>query len=208
MSKKTVIIILIFTLIIPLTLWNISQFLTRKPVLPSELQGILWPEPKPLQTFTLIDQHQQPFSLEHLKGKWTFLFFGYTYCPDICPTSMVVLKTVYKHLQQKSIALDLQVVFVSVDPARDTSTIILDYLEYFSKEFVGLTGTAKDIEEFARQIGAGYIKQTNDQTGGYQVNHTSTFFLIDPQARLHAGFPPPHIPQTIVNQFLQIRSIW
>ena len=209
MSKKTVILIVVLVVIMPLTVWNVSQFLSRQPTFPPELQGILWPEPKPLRDFTLVNQHKQPFNLQHLEGKWTLMFFGYTYCPDICPTSMLVLKTVYEHLQQKlGVGFNLQIVFVSVDPARDTTSVLLDYLGYFSKDFIGVTGTTENIDGLTRQIGAGYMQQPADKTGNYQVNHTGTFFLIDPQARLYAGFPQPHIPKTIVGQFLQIRSIW
>jgi len=207
MSKKTIAFVLIL-LVTPFVFWNAYLFFSHRAN-PPELQGVLWPEPKPLSALALIDQHKQPFNLEHLKGKWTFLFFGYTYCPDICPTAMVILKTVYEHLQEKPDVLsETQVVFVSVDPPRDTPEQLSSYLKYFNEEFIGATGTAEEIDKFARQIGAGYIRQPASTGDEYQISHTSTFFLIDPQARLYAGFSQPHVPKTIVSQYLKIRSIW
>jgi protein SCO1/2 len=207
MSRKTILLVLIF-LVTPLGLWNAYQLFSHKANYP-ELQGVLWPEPKPLAEFALIDQRKQPFNLERLKGKWTFVFFGYTYCPDICPTAMATLKTVFEHLQPKpEVMSETQVVFVSVDPPRDTPEQLSDYLKYFNEEFIGATGTADEIEEFARQMGAGYLQQPATTEGGYQISHTGTFFLIDPQARFYARFSQPHIPKTIVSQYLKIRSIW
>jgi protein SCO1/2 len=171
-----------------------------------DLQAILWPEPKPLQAFTLIDQHQQPFTLERLNGKWTFLFFGYTSCPDICPTTMTVLKTVYERLQQdlKETPTKIQVVFISVDPQRDTPKQLAEYVAFFNQEFIGVTGVETEINGLTRTLGAGYLKQPGGTAGDYQISHTSTIFLIDPQQRLYAGFSPPQVPETIVSQSLKL----
>jgi protein SCO1/2 len=172
----------------------------------SDLQPILWPEPKPLQAFTLVDQHQQPFTLERLNGKWTFLFFGYTSCPDICPTTMTVLKTVYERLQQEitETPAKIQVVFISVDPQRDMPKQLAEYVAFFNQEFIGVTGVEAEINGLTRQLGAGYLKQPVGTAGDYQISHTSTIFLIDPQQRLYAGFSPPQVPETIVNQSLKL----
>ena len=174
-----------------------------------ELQSVLRPEPKPLQAFELTDQYQQPFNLERLQGKWSFVFFGYTYCPDICPTTLSTLTAVVRQLQTDPQDMpDTQVVFVSVDPQRDTPDVIEGYLKYFSEAFQGITGAQQDIDNLARQFGAGYMKEPEAAPGQYLVSHTSSIFLVDPNGRLLAAFPPPHDPDTIVEQFRQIHSLF
>jgi protein SCO1/2 len=176
---------------------------------PPELQGVLYPAPKPLQAFELFDQHRQPFNLEHLKGKWSLVFFGYTSCPDICPTTLSTLGRVIKILQADSADLaDLQVAFVSVDTQRDTPDDIANYLKYFNEDFLGITGRQQDIDSLARQFGAGYVIEPETAAGQYLVSHTSSIFLVDPRGRLFATFSPPHDPDTIVEQFRQIRSLF
>ena len=176
---------------------------------PPELQGVLRPEPRPLRTFELSDQYRQAFNLERLKGEWSFVFFGYTYCPDICPTTLSVLTGVVKHLQTDPQGLtNIQVVFVSVDPQRDTPDILEAYLKYFNEAFQGVTGAQQDIDSLTRQFGAGYMIEPETRPGEYLVSHTSSIFLVDPYGQLIAAFPPPHDANTIVEQFRQIRSLF
>ena len=176
---------------------------------PPELQGVLRPEPKPLQAFELSDQYGQAFNLDRLKGKWSFVFFGYTYCPDICPTTLSTLTGVIKKLQADPHRLsNIQVAFVSVDPQRDTPDLLEGYLKYFNEAFQGVTGTTQDIDKLTRQFGAGYMKEPETAPGQYLVSHTSSIFLINPHGQLLAAFSPPHDPNTIVEQFQQIRSLF
>jgi len=176
---------------------------------PPELQGVLRPEPKPLRTFELNDQYRQAFNLERLKGEWSFVFFGYTYCPDICPTTLSALTGVVKQLQEDPQGLtNIQVVFVSVDPQRDTPDILEAYLKYFNEAFQGVTGAQQDIDSLTRQFGAGYMIEPETRPGEYLVSHTSSIFLVDPYGQLIAAFPPPHDANTIVEQFRQIRSLF
>lgn len=176
---------------------------------PPELQGVLRPEPKPLQAFELIDQYRQPFDLERLTGRWSLVFFGYTSCPDICPTTLSTLSGVVKRLSSDPQDLSgVQVVFVSVDPQRDTPEVIEGYLKYFSEAFQGVTGEQDDIDSLARQFGAGYVHEPETAKGQYLVSHTSSIFLVDPRGRLLAAFSPPHDPGTIAGLFRQIRSLF
>ncbi len=176
---------------------------------PPELQGVLRPEPKPLQAFKLRDQYRQAFDLERLKGKWSFVFFGYTYCPDICPTTLSALTGVVKQLQEDPQGLtNIQVVFVSVDPLRDTPDVLEAYLKYFDEAFQGVSGAQQGIDSLTRQFGAAYMKEPETTPGQYLVSHTSSIFLVDPYGQLLAAFSPPHYPNTIVAQFRQIRSLF
>ena len=192
-----------------LLLGTLVLWLLPSKTIPPGLQGIFRPEPKTLQTFELIDQHQQSFSLERLRDKWSFVFFGYTYCPDICPTTLATLTAVVKQLKNDPQGLaNIQVVFVSVDPQRDTPELIDDYLKYFNETFQGVTGMPQEIDALVRQFGAAYAREPETKPGGYLISHTSSIFLVDPRARLLAAFPPPHYPNTIVDQFRQIRSLF
>ena len=202
----TVVLFVFWVLLLALAFY---WMLPSRTDIPPELQAVLRPAPKPLQAFELVDQHRRLFDLERLKGKWSFVFFGYTYCPDICPTTLSTLSGVVKQLQvdQQGMA-DIQVVFVTVDPKRDTPDTIRDYLKYFNEAFQGATGAQEDIDSLVRQFGAAYMKEPDTTAGQYMVNHTSSIFLVDPRARLLASFSPPHDPNTVVEQFRQIRSLF
>lgn len=175
---------------------------------PPDLQGVLRPTPKPLQPFSLVDHTGQPFTLERLRGNWTMLFFGYTYCPDICPTALAVLSAVFQRLDQHpTVTADTRVVFVSVDPQRDHPDKLAEYVAYFDKRFAAATGAVKGIDGLARQVGAGYQIEPEDESGNYLVSHTGSIFLVDPQARLLGAFSFPHDPKTITDQYLRIREL-
>jgi protein SCO1/2 len=182
--------------------------LPDKPLAP-ELRGVLRPEARTLEAFELVDQHDQPFTRERLAGKWSFVFFGYTYCPDICPTTLATLTSVAATLRQDPQASpDFQVIFVSVDPGRDTPDVLAGYMKYFSDEFLGLTGSQSDIDAVTAQFGAGYAREAETASGEYLISHTSSIFLVDPGVRLRAAFSPPHSAATIVDQFRQIRALF
>jgi protein SCO1/2 len=201
----TIVLFLFWGLLLAvLVLWMLPN-----KTIPPALQGILRPEPKMLQVFELIDQHEQSFSPERLRGKWSFVFFGYTYCPDICPTTLATLTAVVKQLKNDPRGLaNIQVVFVSVDPQRDTPDLIEVYLKYFNEAFLGVTGVPQEIDALIHQFGAAYVREPETKPGEYLVSHSSSIFLVDPHTRLLAAFSPPHYPNTIVDQFRQIRSLF
>ncbi|MCG8325990.1 MAG: SCO family protein [Thiotrichales bacterium] len=171
------------------------------------IPGLLWPDPKQLRPFATIDHHDQVFGLQQLQGKWSFLFFGYTHCPDICPLTMTTLNTTYPDLQQRA-GEDLQIVFVSVDPDRDGSAKLREYMTYFNSEFIGLGGTREQVDSLARQIGIAYFLHEADEQGSYLVDHSASVFLIDPKGRLLAVFSAPHTPGDIQDRFQQIHEFY
>ena len=173
-----------------------------------QIQGLLWPDPKQLRPFATIDQRQQVFGLDRLQDRWSFLFFGYTHCPDVCPLTMASLNKAYRILQSDEINREVQVVFVSVDPDRDTSEKLDNYVGYFNPEFVGLGGTREQVDSLARQIGVAYYLHDQGETGEYLVDHSASVFLIDPQGRLLAVMPPPHDPDSIRDRFLKIHDFY
>ncbi len=174
-----------------------------------ELKAVMRLEPRTLQPFALVDQQERPFSEAQLKDKWTFLFFGYTYCPDICPTTLVLLKQTMELLQQhEADARNVQVVFVSVDPERDTPEVMRRYLDYFDKRFIGATGRTSQIDALASQVGAGYRKEPPEGSGQYLISHSASIFLINPLGQLVAAFSPPLYADTIANLFQELRSFY
>lgn len=173
-----------------------------------ELQGVLRPEARELLDFSLTDQNGQPFNLNRFSDGWSFVFFGYTYCPDICPTTLTTLVSVYKQLEQQGESIEnLNTFFISVDPQRDTPEVLRGYMSYFNEAFVGVTGEKELLDAFARQFGAGYVVEPEQAPGVYLVSHTSSIFLVDPQKRLRAHFSPPHDATTIAEQFRKIKSL-
>ena len=198
-----IIIVLVFLLLVA-TIWNITSKSSNPP---QDLMGVLRVEPKQLNSFKLIKQNGQLINKNLFEDKWSFVFVGYTSCPDICPITLHVLNKVTDILgkEQAEILPDTQVVFVSVDPGRDTVDGLSDYVTFFNKDFVGLTGDKKNIDNFTQQFGAGYMRGQEISPGEYLVAHTSAIFLVAPGAKLVASFSQPHNPEAIVALYKKIR---
>ncbi len=191
----------------------VTYMLTKPPERPAELEGVLRPDFRLLQPFKLTDHNNTIFDEKRLLGKWSFVFFGYTSCPDVCPATLYVLNSVHGLLVSETGDAtddmspdDMQVVFISVDPARDTPEKLADYVTFFNKNFIGTTADKIEIEKLARQFGAGYIFEEETSAGVYNVSHTSAIFLIDPTGRLVAAFSQPHQPATIVSLYKKIQT--
>ncbi len=206
-SKKlpigTIVIFSFFILVMVVT-----YVLTKPPERPPELEGVLRPDFRVLQPFKLTDQNNAVFDEKRLLDKWSFVFFGYTSCPDVCPATLYILNAIYGQLTDENGKKpdDMQVIFISVDPARDTPEKLAKYVSYFNKNFIGVTGDKTEIDKLARQFGAGYIIADKTATGDYTVAHTSAIFLIDPYGRLVANFSQPHQASTITTQYKKIQK--
>jgi len=201
-------VILFISFIILILIIYLIQSPSQKTV-PKDLIAVLRPQAVPIQPFSLTDQNGQPYTENNLKGKWSFLFFGYTYCPDICPTTLTTLKQINNELKKNSkTASDMQVVFVSIDPERDKPEMLAKYISYFSQEFTAVTGFDKNLIDFSRQFSAAYIKEAASTPGDYLMSHTSSIFLVDPQMRIVASFSPPHQAETIIDQYQKIHELF
>ncbi len=165
------------------------------------IPGLLWPNPKQLQPFTMQDHEGKEFGLEELKGNWSFLFFGYTNCPDICPMTLTVLSQAYGNIKNEDPDKNIQVIFVSVDPERDDQQILKPYVNYFNPEFIGLAGTIDQMHSLTRQMGIPYYYSEPDESGNYNVDHPASLFLIDKQARLVGIFSGQHQQNDIISRF-------
>jgi len=151
---------------------------------------ILYPEPKLLPDFTLVDHNNQPFSNNQLIGKWSVIFFGYTFCPDICPTTLAVLSRIAKNLQPETLQ-KIQFIFISIDPKRDSPGRLSEYMPFYHSDFIGVTGSNKQLLTLSRSLGAMYMKATakKDSTTDYMMSHTGSLFIVDPQGRRGAIIP-------------------
>lgn len=171
------------------------------------IPGLLWPNPKPVPEFGLTDQHGQPFTLARLKGHWTFLFFGYTHCPDVCPITLAVMNAVDGLLDASpGLAEATQFAFVSVDPARDTPEQLAKYVAYFNPDFIGATGSEEAIHDLTRRLGVVYMRGEPDAQGDYTVDHSASILLVDPEGRFVAVFGAPHDAKQIAERFRAIRD--
>ena len=179
------------------------------PEPPQLKQGTLLPFAKAVSDFQLSDHKEQPFTLENLKGTWSFAFFGYTHCPDVCPTSLAMLAQVMKKLEKNDTLNTLpQVVFVSVDPERDTPELLEKYLPYFHPDFIGLTGDPQQILVLTRQLGILYGKAPGDNADDYLVDHSAAIILFDPDGNFRALFGVPHDPGLIAQEFVAIKNYY
>ena len=169
-----------------------------------DIQGLLWPNPKQLRAFSTIDQYGKVFDLDRLRGKWTFLFFGYTHCPDVCPLTLAVLNGFYKQVKDKY--HDVQVAFVTVDPNRDNARQLKQYVSYFNPEFIGLRGSIEQIESLTSQLGVAFAYGKKSADGSYIVNHSASIFLTDPRGRVVAVFTAPHQVDSIRDRYKIIRD--
>lgn len=152
-----------------------------------EYNGGHWEPPREAAAIELTDQNGQPFSLANHRGKVVLLYFGYTYCPDYCPTTLLETQEIERLLGDK--AEDVEVVMVSVDPARDTPERLKEYMAFFNPEYYGLTGTPEQIDALKMPYGIVAQAATPDANGQYLVDHSTALFAIDQEGNLRLSWP-------------------
>lgn len=150
----------------------------------------LYPQARALPDFALYDHQGETFDKSRLQDHWTLAFVGYTYCPDICPTTMAELKRVYPELKTIDSEHPLQVWFLSVDPKRDTQERLNEYIQFFNPEFVAASGEHKDLFPLVRSMGMMYALADNTSDPNYLVDHSASVVVIDPQANVIGRFKP------------------
>ncbi len=176
------------------------------PVIP-EIPNLLWPPAVQLTDFELLDHRNRSFTRTSLMGKWTLMFFGFTQCPDVCPSTLTALKGVDERLAADPVyATQGQVVFVSVDPERDQQSELGRYVTFFNPDFIGVTGSPSALRELTRQLHILVEKIPSPAALGYSLDHTASIFLLDPSARLVGLYSLPHKADTIAASVRQIRE--
>lgn len=156
---------------------------------PQVLQNaLLFPAPRELPPFALDAGDGAQISAETLRGRWSVVFVGFTHCPDICPTTLSTLGALQMALPE--LQPSLQVLFVSVDPERDSAERATEYARYFVPDALAATADHGRLEPFSRSLGMVYM-QTPLDGGDYTVDHSASIAILDPQARLVGVFRPP-----------------
>ena len=165
----------------------IAAWLLLPRLLPYNYHGFAMEPTKPVADFTLDGPNGKPVKLSDFRDKLTVLYFGYTYCPDVCPTTLAELTQGLKGLGRK--ADKVQVVMVTVDPERDTPETLAKYVANFDPRFIGLSGTPDQIAAAATPLGIYYQKHEGSAATGYLVDHTASVAVIDQDGYLRLVFP-------------------
>jgi len=161
--------------------------------------------PRNLGTFNLVDSNGKEFLPGDFQGKWNLLFFGFTFCPDICPITMSMLSRTEKGLDIKD-QEKIRIFLVTVDPDRDSPEQLKVYLENFSEKFIGLTGGLDQIYNFATSVNAPFNPIVNSKDPNYTVDHTGSIVLIDPEGNYAGFFRAPHNQDNVKKAILDIIS--
>ena len=151
--------------------------------------------PREVADFELLDQHDRPFGVKDLRGRWTLLFVGFTRCPDICPTTLGLLTSVQGRLPQRGSTL--QFVFVSADPERDTPSTLRDYVGLFNADWTALSGPFDQLDRLLNSLQLAYVKVPVGN-GEYTIDHSTALVLIDPAASMVGFYPAPHEPAALL----------
>jgi len=160
--------------------------------------------PRILDNFELLADSGEPFRTADLGGRWTLVFFGFTHCPDICPTTLATLNSFYRTLGEE-IRANTDILLVSVDPKRDTPEQLRDYVRYFNPDFRGITGEFLDLKRFANQLNVPFNKVPLEN-GQYTVDHGSQVVLINPRGHYHAFFKAPLDPAKMKLTYRSMRA--
>jgi protein SCO1 len=182
-----------------------ASVLWRHPAPAVELTtGTYLARARELPDFSLIDQQGRVFGSANLRGHWSLLFFGYTNCPDFCPTTLTTLAAVQKRLRAAKAPVLPQVIFVSVDAKRDTPAQLKKYVPYFDPEFIGLTAADQpSIEAVAKKLGVAVAVEPASG-GNYTVDHSGAIFVLTPDGRLSAILTGPFSVDALQSDFERI----
>jgi len=182
-----------------------AAFIWRNAAAPVQLTTGTYIHPnRALPDFSLIDTRGQTFGLAQLRGHWSMMFFGYTNCPDFCPTTLTTLAALEKRLRAGAAPVRPQVIFMSVDAARDTPEQLAKYVPYFDPEFIGLSAASQsDAEAVAAKLSVSVII-TPKSDGTYTVDHSGAIFVLNPEGKLAAVLTGPFTVGNLESDFRRI----
>lgn len=183
----------------------VSQYMHRTAKMDSSrFHGTWLDEPREVAAFNLVGA-QGPFSNASLQGRWTMMFFGFTTCPSICPTTMVELAKMTEILEKEGVKPLPQVILVSLDPERDTVKKLHQYVTAFHPQFLGARGeNVEAVKSMANEVGVAYTKVAlpDDQDKQhYNIEHTGTIMLFNPEGKLNAFFTMPHRAKLLAKDY-------
>ncbi|MGB0669091.1 MAG: SCO family protein [Porticoccaceae bacterium] len=203
--RNTIIIVLAFILLVVYGfVWRMSQ-----PVIMDDEQlrvngAIVLDKPRIFSDFELIDHRGETFNIARMQDFWTIVFFGFTHCPDICPTTLAVLNDMYSKMKDSE-KEQLQIVMISLDPERDTVEKLAEYVPYFNEDFIGVTGNKHLIRRLTAEINIAYNKVPLEGED-YTVDHSTQLVLINPKGHYHGFFRAPHSETMLRSTWRSISS--
>ena len=214
-----------FTLLLGVIFFTLSGCQKADEVPETEAAFVL-PEVVTLADFNLTHSQLGEYGIESTKGQWSLFFFGYTHCPDVCPTELFKMAEMMRAIEKDPAAVvqPPQVVFVSVDPQRDTPQALQQYAAFYHSSFIGVTGKQSVVDRLAQEIGVFYERVYHrngdvvildpqeaipeDLANSYLINHSASIFLLNPEGELHTIFAPPHDPGRMIRDLAVIQKAW
>jgi protein SCO1/2 len=170
---------------------------------PPTERATLLPQPRELPTLALVDQEGEPLPADFFAGHWTLVFFGFTQCPDICPTTLATLAQARKQLGDLPAAQQPRVLLITVDPERDPPPQLAAYVHFFDPGFMGATGSPEATAVAAAAFGVPYAKVALPD-GGYTMDHGSGIFVVGPSGGIDAYLSAPHDAAVIARDYRRI----
>ena len=202
MSKRNV----IFILLILFSITGLFTYFQSLPSLlekkPSLITGKILVRPMEIDNFELIDQNNEVFNKKSLEGGWTVLFFGYTNCPDVCPTTIYKLAEIKNGIKEDLPSANFNTVLVTLDPDRDSPERLDEYIGYFDETMLGVTGTFENIQSFTSSLSVFYQRINKEE--GYDFNHTASIFVFDKDGSLFATMSPANTIEELESDFFTI----
>jgi len=203
--KTAVIVVAVIFVLVVAFFWKITQPRALRVADMAANGLVVFSEPREVLPFELVDHRGNTFTRDNLVGKWTMIFPGFTFCPDICPTTMAQLGQMWEYLDDKP-KKDLQVIMLSVDPNRDTVEKLGQYVPYFNEDFTGLTGNLGTIANLATQMNIAFdIINPDNAPDSYDVAHSANIVLLNPDGNYQGFFKPPFDPAILK---LNYQSVW
>ncbi|MCK5880685.1 MAG: SCO family protein [Sinobacterium sp.] len=191
----------------------INKILTPASLTKDQLreQGVyLFEKPRSVKDFSLLDKNAKPFTKADLKGSWSLVFFGFTHCPDVCPTTLATLNQFYQQMKKEPanrVLLDsTRIILVSVDPAKDTPQVLKNYVTYFNPNFNALTGEFISIYNFATNLNAPFKKVV--QGSDYTVDHSAYIFVLNAHGDFQGFIKPPIDVASLMEKYPAIRHMY
>jgi protein SCO1 len=168
-------------------------FVATRVITPAEPQtAFILPIASPLPEFSLLDQSAALVNADTFRGQWDLMFFGFSNCPDICPTTLQTLANARRELAASGAATLPRIVLVSVDPERDTPELLGQYVDYFGEDNLAVTGQLEEIKKLTDALGI-YFEKAPTEDGNYGVDHSAAVLVIDPKGGFMALFSAPHV---------------
>lgn len=199
----TIIVLLAFAALI--TGLFVSQHVARKNKIDiNKFHGTLLRTPREIEQFSLMGADNVPFDNQSLQGKWTIVFFGFTNCGYVCPTTLAELAKVYRILEDKKVKPMPEIVFISVDPSRDTLEKLGQYAKGFNPHFHAARGEDSAVSKMTHEMGIAYGKlapSASQDPDNYDVQHSGALILFNPQGELSAFFTTPHQAELLAEDY-------